>query len=95
MDATNPYNPCIGCEYYNKPYWSVVSPCASCPRHYNTGGCVSTTTTAPTVKIERNDELVECCNLNGSGDCGMTPTVRKDGKLKSYVGKRREIAVDW
>ncbi len=21
---------CRDCEYYNKPYWSVVSPCSSC-----------------------------------------------------------------
>lgn len=54
MDVMNPYNPCIGCDYYNKPYWSVVSPCASCPRHYNTGGYVSTTTTnLPTAKEYR------------------------------------------
>ena len=39
------YDPCIGCEYYNKPYWSVVSLCSSCPRVYNTGGYVTTTTT--------------------------------------------------
>ena len=26
------YNPCQGCEYYNKPFWSVQSPCANCPR---------------------------------------------------------------
>lgn len=45
------YDPCMGCEYYNKPYWSVVSPCASCPRIYGTGGYVTTTTTA----IKYND----------------------------------------
>lgn len=28
----NIYNPCIGCEYYGKPYWSVVSPCNNCPK---------------------------------------------------------------
>lgn len=39
------HDPCIGCEYYNKPYWSVVSPCTSCPRVYETGGYVTTTTT--------------------------------------------------
>lgn len=46
------YDPCMGCEYYNKPYWSVVSPCNSCPRIYNTGGYV-TTTTLPTAKEYR------------------------------------------
>ena len=46
------YDPCMGCEYYNKPYWSVVSPCASCPRIYGTGGYVTTTTTTA---IKYND----------------------------------------
>ena len=23
-------NKCKGCQWYNKPYWSVVSPCNSC-----------------------------------------------------------------
>lgn len=36
---------CKGCEYYCKPYWSVVSPCKNCPRIGNTGGYVTTTTT--------------------------------------------------
>lgn len=49
------YDPCMGCEYYNKPYWSVVSPCASCPRVYNTGGYVTTTTT--NIKVEKHDDL--------------------------------------
>lgn len=43
MEVMSPYNPCIGCEYYNKPYWSVVSPCASCPRGFNTGANVPPT----------------------------------------------------
>lgn len=50
------YNPCMGCEYYNKPYWSVVSPCTSCPRVYNTGGYVTTTTT--NIKVEKHDDIV-------------------------------------
>lgn len=41
----NDYNPCVGCEYFNKPYWSVVSPCKSCPHKQYTGGYVMTTTT--------------------------------------------------
>lgn len=38
------YDPCIGCEYYNKPYWSVISPCNSCSRIYGMNGYVSATT---------------------------------------------------
>ena len=41
----NDYNPCVGCEYFNKPYWSVVSPCKNCPQNQYTGGYVATTTT--------------------------------------------------
>ena len=41
----NDYNPCVGCEYFNKPYWSVVSPCKSCPHNQHTGRYVMTTTT--------------------------------------------------
>ena len=59
MEIMNPYNMCVGCEYYNKPYWSIVSPCASCPKRFNTGGYVSTSTSAQTIKIERYD----CTNL--------------------------------
>ena len=25
-------NPCMGCEYYMKPYWSIESPGKNCPR---------------------------------------------------------------
>lgn len=39
------YNICMGCEYYNKPYWSIVSPCNSCPRIYGTDNFVTTVTT--------------------------------------------------
>lgn len=49
------YDPCMGCEYYNKPYWSVVSPCNSCPRIYNTGGYSTTTTT--NIKVEKYDDI--------------------------------------
>jgi hypothetical protein len=45
------YNPCMGCEYYNKPYWSIVNPCTSCPRVHNTGGYVTTN-----IKVENHDE---------------------------------------
>ena len=39
------YDPCIGCQYYNKPYWSIVSPCDSCPRIYGTDSFMTTITT--------------------------------------------------
>lgn len=38
------YNPCQGCDFFNKPYWSIVSPCANCHKRA-TGGFVTTTIT--------------------------------------------------
>ena len=48
------YDPCMGCEYHNKPYWSVVSPCNSCPRIYNIGGYA--TITAVEINKNNNDD---------------------------------------
>lgn len=25
-------NKCKGCEWYGKPYWSIINPCENCPR---------------------------------------------------------------
>ena len=25
-------NKCKGCQWYNKPYWSIINPCDNCPR---------------------------------------------------------------
>jgi predicted nucleic acid-binding Zn ribbon protein len=58
------YDPCMGCEYYNKPYWSVVSPCTSCPRVYNTGGYVTTTTTEINIPSLPTKEEYEAKTLN-------------------------------
>lgn len=50
------YNdPCMGCEYYNKPYWSVISPCKSCPRVFGTSDYITTTKTNTKVKKYSND----------------------------------------
>ena len=39
-------NPCLTCEWYDKPYCSIVSPCASCPhKHPNIKTYTSATTT--------------------------------------------------
>ena len=51
----NEYNPCMGCEYYNKAYWSIVSPCASCPRVYGTDNFVTTDTT--NIKMEKYNNV--------------------------------------
>lgn len=38
-------NPCLTCEWKRKPYWSIVSPCASCPHKKSAQTYTSTTTT--------------------------------------------------
>lgn len=44
------YNPCQGCDFFNKPYWSILSPCKNCPKQF-TGGFVTTTiTNVPSVE---------------------------------------------
>ena len=25
---------CLGCEWYNKPYWSIISPCTNCSKRF-------------------------------------------------------------
>ena len=37
------HNPCVGCEYYNEPYWSVISPCNHCARIYGVNSYIDTT----------------------------------------------------
>lgn len=38
-------NPCQGCNFSNKPYWSIINPCTNCPKQF-TGEFVTTTTTS-------------------------------------------------
>lgn len=42
-------NPCITCEWNGRPYWSIVSPCSSCPhKKLNATDTYTTTTTTTT-----------------------------------------------
>ncbi len=46
-------NPCVGCQYYNKPWHGIVSPCANCPKKSNfTGDYVTVTSTSVNVGKE-------------------------------------------
>lgn len=49
------YDPCKTCEYYNQPYWSVVSPCRHCPRL--NGADIYVTTTTTNINIDMNDNV--------------------------------------
>lgn len=44
---------CLGCEFYNKPYWSIINPCANCSKRFKK---VSGKTTHYTIHID-NKEL--------------------------------------
>lgn len=61
---------CRGCEYYNKPYWSVVSPCANCRRTCKSSGehdfqinhgYITTTTT----NLPRSEPKYRCPKCGG------------------------------
>ena len=56
------YDSCMGCQYYNKPYLSIVSPCDSCSRIYGTDSFVTTVTTQPdtnTINYFKKTEYME------------------------------------
>lgn len=43
-------------EYSNKPYWSIVSPCSSCPETSEKDDYVATTIT--NIKVEKYDDSI-------------------------------------
>lgn len=28
------FNSCVGCQYFNKPYWNMINTCSNCPKYY-------------------------------------------------------------
>ena len=42
-------NKCKGCEWYGKPYWSIINPCDNCPRE-NTNVEIITRWQDPTIE---------------------------------------------
>lgn len=56
------YNPCIGCEYYNKPYWSVVSPCKNYTKYHNMNGHTTNTTETRLLNDYLNHSYQESLN---------------------------------
>ena len=49
-------NKCKGCQWYNKPYWSIINPCENCPRE-ETNVEIITRWIDPT--IEEKDKEIE------------------------------------
>lgn len=72
------YNPCIACEYFNKPYWSIVSPCENCPVKFNGKSITTTTITVPYIEDThvRHGYWIE--GLDGSCMCSEC------GKVSRY-----------
>jgi len=42
-------NKCKGCQWYGKPYWSIINPCDNCPRE-NTNVEIITRWQDPTIE---------------------------------------------
>lgn len=55
------YDPCKNCQY-KYGYWSIISPCGSCP-HNNT--VTTTTENAETLTIQSNGEITDNVFLTG------------------------------
>jgi len=47
-------NKCKGCEWYGKPYWSIMNPCDNCPRE-NTNVETITRWQDPTIEEYRKE----------------------------------------
>ena len=55
------YDPCRGCEWNGKPYWSIVSPCQNCPRrtpYYVTPAPVTWETTTWTAEFDPDIQVM-------------------------------------
>lgn len=52
-------NKCKGCEWYGKPYWSIINPCDNCPRE-NTNVEIITRWQDPTIEelIKRKNTFI-------------------------------------
>lgn len=44
------YNPCQGCDFFNKPYWSIVNPCENCYKQFTSGFITTIATNVPSVE---------------------------------------------
>lgn len=54
-------NKCKGCEWYGKPYWSIINPCDNCPRE-NTNVEIITRWEDPTIE-EFKKEIEKLNNI--------------------------------
>lgn len=51
---------CLGCEWYNKPYWSIISPCTNCPKRFKNN---TIKVTKYSINIEESDLYKEIEDL--------------------------------
>lgn len=55
---------CLGCEWYNKPYWSIISPCTNCPKRFKNN---TIKVTKYSINIDKTDlykRIEELRNIN-------------------------------
>ena len=60
-------NKCKGCEWHNKPYWSIINPCENCPKE-ETNVAIITRWIDPTIEekdkeIERLHSIIETTKI--------------------------------
>lgn len=48
---------CLSCEWYNKPYWSIISPCANCSKRFKNNTIKSTNYSINTDKTDLYKEI--------------------------------------
>ena len=74
-------NKCKGCQWYGKPYWSIINPCDSCPRE-NTNIEIITRWQDPTIE-ERDKEIERLKQLIARKNKVINDLIKLIFKLKS------------
>ena len=85
-------NKCKNCEWYNKPYWSIINPCDNCPRE-NDGVVIISRWQDPTIDELRNALIkAETDNLYLNDENKYLKSIIKE--VKEYV-RSNEWAKDY
>ena len=59
---------CVNCEWYNKPYWSIISPCTNCTKRFNKK---SVTVKQYSINIDKKELYKEIEDLKQRIDKGI------------------------
>lgn len=69
---------CLGCEWYNKLYWSIISPCTNCPKRFKNN---TIKVTKYSINIDKTDLYKRIEELQQRID-----------KAIEYIGYSKEIS---